>query len=279
LLVRANLVASVETLDRDLAGVRDELTVKDAALVEVSARAEVLGVELAGVREQVSIDLVVRENLSSAVRSLERELKHIENELVAKDAVLVEVSAKADYLFTELAGVRDELVTKEASQVETTEKLQNLQNKFDNLVLVIRAKTQLIEKMDQELLRVSVQAIQLNNALTQNEVLLNQNSVLLDGLTWSVKDLHTLTSRRSYRASRKVRLFLKTLTKLKMNGISVQRDVLPIHSDPDQYVKFLIESGFISSEYFDVNQDVEESQINPYSHYQHIGLKENRKIR
>jgi hypothetical protein len=227
------------------------LTVKDAALVEVSARAEVLGVELAGVRD----------------------------ELTVKDAALVEVSAKADYLFTELAGVRDELVTKEASQVETTEKLQNLQNKFDNLVLVIRAKTQLIEKMDQELLRVSVQAIQLNNALTQNEVLLNQNSVLLDGLTWSVKDLHTLTSRRSYRASRKVRLFLKTLTKLKMNGISVQRDVLPIQSDPDQYVKFLIESGFISSEYFEVNQDVEESQINPYSHYQHIGLKENRKIR
>jgi uncharacterized protein YuzE len=257
----------------------DELAARDAALVEVSARAEVLGVELAGVREQVSIDLVVKENLSSSVRSLERELKYVENRLTVKDAALVEVSAKAGVLGVELVGVREELVAKEASHVETKETLRRLQNKFEGLVLEIRAKTQLIEKMDQELVRVSIQAIQLKIALSENDVLLNKNRVLFDGLNWSVKDLHTLTSRRSYRASRKLRLCLASLAKLRMNGISFQRDVLPIHSNPDEYVKLLIDSGFTSSEYFGVNQDVEERLINPYSHYQYIGIKENRKIR
>jgi hypothetical protein len=163
--------------------------------------------------------------------------------------------------------------------VEVKEKLCDSENEFTILNAKYNSKLQLIESMDQELVRLSVKAIELKSALTQNKELLIKNDLLLDGLTWSVKDLFTLTNKRSYSAKRKLRLLFQSLIKRRLNGVSVQRDVLPIHADPTEYVKTLVEFGFNSSEYFEVNQDVEASQINPFSHFQHIGLKENRKIR
>ena len=247
--------------------------------MEVSAKADYLFTELAGVREQMAQELLVRENLVASVETLDRELLLKGDELAAKDVALVEMSAKAEVLGIELTGVRDELATKEASQVETVEKMQKLQSNFEDLVSEIRTKKKIIEKLDQELVRVSVQAIQLNSVLTENELLLRQKLILFDVLNWSVKDLHTLTRRRSYAASRKLRLFLASIAKFRINGISIKKDVIPICSSPDEYLKSITECNFTSSEYFEVNQDVKERNINPYSHYQHFGKKENRKIR
>jgi hypothetical protein len=60
LLVRENLIASVEALDRELLLKGEELLVRDAALLEASSKADVLNTELAGVREHAAQELFAK---------------------------------------------------------------------------------------------------------------------------------------------------------------------------------------------------------------------------
>jgi chromosome segregation ATPase len=288
-------------------GVRDELTAKESALVEVSAKAEVLVRELLGVREQMAEELLVRENLVASVKTLDRELLLKSDELTVKDAVLVEVSAKADYLFTELAGVRDELTVKDAVLVEVSAKADYLftelagvrdeltirdaelellqiaqsadRQQIADLEAEFRRKKQHVESLDREIANLAIKAIMYQEITRKCDELLSENKRIQEGLYWTVNDLKTLTESRNYKITRRIRLICAALLRFKVKGISIRGDVLPVYTNPTSYIEGIIQSDFSADRYSSLNKDVELQRINPYSHFLALGEKEKRPIR
>jgi len=287
LLVRENLVASVEALDRELLLKGEELLVKDAALVEVNSKADYLFAELAGVREQVAQELLVKDasllEASSKADVLSVELAGVWDELLVKDAALLEVNLKAEYLFAELAAVREqttqELLTKNGELAYI--KIGRIEDK--KMIELLRSegkqKMRQIESLDRELTQLAIKAVMYQESALRNEELIRQNKSLYDGLYWVVKDLNSITGRMRYSTFRKLRLLFSAISHFKIRGTSLRDDVLPYDSEPIAYIEGVIKCGFTAEEYLSTNKDVESKRINPFTHFLTVGEKENRRAR
>ena len=278
LLVRENLAASVEALDRELllkgeetlskdaalleasskadvlnvelTDVWDELLSKDAALLEASSKADVLGVELMAVREQAVEDLLVRENLVASVEALDRELLLKGEELFAKNTELDEIKI---------------------SRIDDKKLIDQLQSER-------KRKMGQIESLDRELAQLAIKAVMFQETVLQNEELIRQNKSLHDGFYWVVRDLNSVTGTRRYSTFRKVRLIFSAIFHFRIRGASLRDDVLPYDAEPSAYIEGVLKCGFTADEYLSVYEDVASKQINPYTHFLTVGEKEKRRV-
>jgi hypothetical protein len=234
-------------LSRLQAEAEKERTVLEGQLADVETRADFLSGELA----------VSRALLSDRDVELSRLQAEAEKERNVLEAQLADVEAKADFLFDELAVSRGLLSDR------------NL------LVDLLQRK---LRAADLELTRLAVNHTSLEFELNALKKVEAERLILEDVSLFLLEDLRRLTSKRTYRISRKFKIFVRKLLTLNSDQISLRNDVIPAGVVDLDYLGRILELQLHSAEYLEMYSDIKKSGINPYSHYLKKGESEGRVI-
>jgi hypothetical protein len=281
--------------DLELARVQSETdkerTVLEAQLADVEARADFLFHELA----------VSRGLLSDRDLELARVQSETDKERTALEAQLADVEAKADFLFHELAVSRGLLSDRDLElarvQSETGKErtvleaqLADVEAKADFLFhelavsrgllsdrnLSVDLLQRKLRAADLELTRLAVNHTSLEFELNALKKVEAERLILEDVSLFLLEDLRRLTSKRTYRISRKFKIFVRKLLTFNSDRISLRNDVIPTQEVDLNYLGRILELQFHSAEYLEMYSDIKKCGVNPYSHYLKKGESEGR---
>jgi hypothetical protein len=219
----------------------------ETQLEELNHKAEYLFTELGESRDQVT----QRDNELKQLRTDTEQERH------KLETQLEELNQKAEYLFTELGESRDQI------------------SERDNYIREIERK---IDCFDKEATRMSILLIGENTRNQELQLFAQRAEILEDYLTFFIDDCRRLTSKTTYRASRKVKMIFKFAFSIFSKNKTLKNDVLPIVQTTSEIVSEVIALDFQTHEYLLLNPDLKKCGINPISHYLLHGKNENRQL-
>ncbi|MEI6095768.1 MAG: hypothetical protein WCR08_10000, partial [Gammaproteobacteria bacterium] len=170
---------------------------------------------------------------------------------------LTELNHKAEYLFTELGESRN-LVTQ-----RDTELFQLQKRLFFGECELIRYS-------------VSLKAEEHRNA--DFAVIVATNTILKDLILCFYEDVHRLTSPKIYKFRRKIRFAMRRALIFSHKRKILPNDVIPINLSPSEFIDEILNANFDSRQYRNDFQDINQSGVNPYSHYLTFGRYEGREL-
>ena len=200
-------------------------------------------------------------DLESVVASLSNQVEQVEAERVRLEGVLGEERAKSEYLFAEAGVLREQVVVKEAEVAAREAELRQLRRQMSAL--------------DHEVTNLAISTLKNQDAAARLDRALIENQTFADCLKWVTLDLKSFTDSRIYRIRRKVRLFAATAFSLKRKGIGLNRDVIPLDIDPEEFVSSIRITGLTEQEMLSRRPDLHRLRINPFVHYVTRGRSEN----
>jgi hypothetical protein len=245
-LTTLKLIAEPSWVEEEL-NIAQREAFTQSQLEELNQKAEYLFTELQG-----SIELADKRDteLAQLRTDTEQERHKLETQLE-------ELNHKAEYLFTELGESRDQVTQR------------------DNYIREIERK---IDCFDKEATRMSILLIGENTRNQELQLFAQRAEILEDYLTFFIDDCRRLTSKTTYRASRKVKMIFKFAFSIFSKNKTLKNDVLPIVQTTSEIVSEVIALDFQTHEYLLLNPDLKKCGINPISHYLLHGKNENRQL-
>jgi multidrug efflux pump subunit AcrA (membrane-fusion protein) len=180
---------------------------------------------------------------------------------VRLEGVLGEERAKSEYLFAEVGVLREQVVVREAEVAAREADIGRLQRQMSAL--------------DNEVTRLAIAALQNQDAAARLGESLAESQALAGGLKWAMRDVRRFTDSRLYRVRRKLRLLAAMAFSFKRRGVGLRRDVIPLDTDPEEFVSMIRNIGVTEEELRSRRPDLHELGINPFVHYLTLGRSEN----
>jgi hypothetical protein len=109
-------------------------------------------------------------------------------------------------------------------------------------------------------------------------LILASNTILKDLILNLYEDVHRLTSPKNYKIKRKIKFAMRRVMIFSNKRKILPNDVIPIDLSPSEFIDEILNANFDSSQYRNDFQDINQSGVNPYTHYLAFGRYEGRKL-